>query len=82
MDRDTPRQQLERYHALLRDKAPQQRLRAAGALCAAVRSLAGAGLRARHPGASDRELDARLVRQLYGEAAARRLFGSVPADGG
>ena len=55
MDRDTPAIQRARYHDLLRGQAPHQRLRAAIALTTAVRELAVAGLRSRHPGSSDRE---------------------------
>jgi hypothetical protein len=39
-----------------------------------------AGLRSRHPGASERELRCRLAALLYGRAAAERIFGPVPDD--
>ncbi|MFL5418619.1 MAG: hypothetical protein ACJ78Y_21655 [Myxococcales bacterium] len=47
----------------------------------AVRSLAEAGLRLRHPGATERELRIRFVVRLYGRAAAERIFeDGVPTD--
>jgi hypothetical protein len=55
-------------------------LRTAIALSSAVRQLAEAGLRMRHPGASDQELRVRLAVRLYGRAAAVRLFATVPDD--
>lgn len=69
-----------RYHDLLRALPPERRLEAAMKLSRAVRELAMAGIRDRHPGADARELTARLVARLYGRAAALRLFGSVPDD--
>jgi hypothetical protein len=45
-----------------------------------VRQLAEAGIRQRHPHASDSEVRVRLTVRLYGRDVARRLFGAVPAD--
>jgi hypothetical protein len=42
--------------------------------------MAEAGLRSRHPSASDREIRCRLAALLYGRAAAERLFGALPND--
>jgi hypothetical protein len=50
------------------------------ALSSAVRELAAAGLRSRHPHASEAEIRVRLTVRLYGRAAAVRLFGTVPDD--
>jgi hypothetical protein len=69
-----------RYHVLLRALPPERRLEAALKLSGAVRALALAGIRERHPDASARELDVRLTVRLYGRQAAARLFGAVPAD--
>jgi hypothetical protein len=69
-----------RYHELLRAQRPEARLEQAAALTRAVRQLAEAGIRQRHPGASDLEVRVRLTARLYGRQAAERLFGDVPAD--
>jgi hypothetical protein len=45
-----------------------------------TRELAVAGIRQRHPGASDDEIRVRLVVRLYGRDVARRLFGEIPSD--
>lgn len=77
---DTSPQADERYHELLRRMPPSMRLEAAMRLAQAVRELAVAGIRARHPGADDQELRVRLAARLYGRDCARRLFGQVPDD--
>ena len=46
----------------------------------AVRELATAGLRVRHPDATAEELRVRLAVRLYGRDAGMRLFGAVPDD--
>ena len=69
-----------RYHALLRALPPERRLDAAMKLSRAVRALALAGIRERHPEAGEDELRTRLTVRLYGRAAAQRLFGAVPED--
>jgi hypothetical protein len=80
VEQDTSPERNRRYHELLRAQEPWQRLRTAVALSTAVRQLAEAGLRMRHPQASEHELKVRLVVRLYGRAAALRLFRDVPAD--
>ncbi len=69
-----------RYHELLRRMPPEKRLEAAMRLSLAVRELALAGIRSRHPDASEHELRVRLAARLYGVACARRLFREVPED--
>lgn len=69
-----------RYHALLRQMTPERRLEAAVRLSSGVRAMVLAGLRKRHPQASEQELRIRLTVRLYGRACAERLFGSVPED--
>jgi len=69
-----------RYHEILRAQAPAARLAQAAALTRAVRQLAEAGIRQRHPAASDTEVRVRLAARLYGRKVAARLFGSVPHD--
>jgi hypothetical protein len=78
--RDTNAASVTRYHELLRAQAPHQRLEQTNALIAAVRELAVAGIRARHPNASPQELRKRLTVRLYGRQVAARLFGELPAD--
>lgn len=69
-----------RYHELLRALPPERRLETAMKLSRAVRELAIAGIRQRHPDADEHEVRVRLVVRLYGRAAAERLFGAVPDD--
>lgn len=78
--RDTEGPAEARYHQLLRRKAPHERLEAAMALSRAVRRLAEAGIRERHPLADAAEVRVRLTVRLYGRAAATRLFGELPDD--
>jgi hypothetical protein len=78
--RDTHPAAHARYHELLRAQAPHQRLAQAVALTRATRQLAVAGIRQRHPMASDEEVRARLVVRLYGRDVAERLVGPLPAD--
>ena len=80
MYEDTSAAAIARYHELLRAQAPHQRLEQTNALIAAVRELAVAGLRARHPDASPQELRQRLTVRLYGREVAARLFGELPVD--
>lgn len=80
MEQDTSDAQMAHYHRLLRAMTQGQKAAATAALCSAVRAGALAGLRQRHPGASEEELRVRLAVRLYGRAAAARLFGAVPDD--
>ncbi|MBK6693875.1 MAG: hypothetical protein IPG50_16960 [Myxococcales bacterium] len=77
---DTRGAALDRYHELLRAQQPYERLAQAVALTTMVRELAVAGIKARHPAASDAEVRVRLTVRLYGRAVAQRLFGDVPED--
>jgi hypothetical protein len=78
--RDTTAAADARYHELLRAQQPAARLEQAAALTRAVRRLAEAGIRQRHPGATESEVRVRLATRLYGREVAERLFGAVPAD--
>ena len=80
MPQDTTPEADARYHALLRAQQPAARLAQAASLSRAVRRLAEAGIRQRHPEASEAEVRIRLTARLYGRDTAQRLFGSVPAD--
>jgi hypothetical protein len=79
MDQDTEPRRRDRYIELLRAQSPVDRLRKAGALTRAVRQMAEAGIRLRHPDADDTEVRVRLAVRLYGKDVAVRLFGSHPA---
>jgi hypothetical protein len=65
---------------MLRALPPEKRLQAAVSLTRAVREMAVAGLRLRHPHADDHEIRVRLAVRLYGRETAARLFGAVPDD--
>jgi hypothetical protein len=69
-----------RYYELLRRLPVERRAQAMLRLNRAVRELALAGIRDRHPEAGDAELRVRLTVRLYGRAAAQRLFATVPDD--
>jgi hypothetical protein len=77
---DTSPQADARYHELLRRMSPDKRLEAAMRLSQAVRELALAGIRARHPRADEQELRVRLAVRLCGRDHAARLFGVLPDD--
>jgi hypothetical protein len=80
VNQDTSPAAIERYHELLRAQAPAARLDQMNALIAAVRELAVAGIKTRHPDASTQEVNVRLAVRLYGRDVAQRLFGTVPPD--
>jgi hypothetical protein len=63
-----------RYFELLRAKSPLERLDATMKLCAAVRNLAEAGIRAQDPTLSEEGVRVELTRRLYGPDVAARLF--------
>lgn len=77
---DTSEAASAQYFELLRGASPAQRLRAAVALTSGVRALAEAGLRERHPSASEAELRARLAVRMYGRAAVEKVLPSIPDD--
>jgi hypothetical protein len=80
MDRDTAPEIAARYDAMIRALPGARRLELAAGLSSGVRALAEAGLRDRHPGASEREIQCRLAALLYGRAVAERVFKDVPSD--
>jgi hypothetical protein len=77
---DTSPASRARYYELLRSLPVDRRMQAMVRLSRAVRELALAGIRERHPAATNAELQVRLTVRLYGRAVAQRLFASVPAD--
>ena len=80
MQQDTEPAQQEAYFERLRLLSPEQRLRIVTRLNRGVRRMALAGLRLRHPGASEEDLRLRLFVRLHGRALAQRVFPSVPED--
>ena len=77
---DTSSAAQARYYELLRSMPGERRMQAMVRLSRAVRELALAGIRERHPTATEAELQVRLTVRLYGRAVAQRLFESVPGD--
>jgi hypothetical protein len=77
---DTSEAASRRYKELLRSASPLQRLEQAARLTQAVRELAIAGIRERHPTIQDDEVAVRLAVRLYGRETAARLFGPLPDD--
>lgn len=80
MERDTAPAVAARYDAMIGGLSGARRLEIAAQLSQGVRTMAEAGLRSRHPGASEDELRCRLAALLYGRDIALRLFGAVPDD--
>lgn len=70
----------QRYHERIGALPGPRRLEIAAQLSDGVRAMAEAGLRHRHPRASDEEISCRLAALLYGRRVAERLFPSVPDD--
>ncbi len=77
---DTSAAGSRRYFELLRARSPADRAKIMIGLTSAVRQLAEAGERERHPLASDRELKARVAARLYGRETAARFFPDVSVD--
>lgn len=65
----------------LRAMSPEQRLTLALSLSQSVRSLALAGVRQRHPGASDREQLLRLAITIHGRDLATAAYPEIAALG-
>jgi hypothetical protein len=66
--------QLEIYRGM----TPEQRSALGVSLSDAVRETARAGIRARHPAYTARDLDRALFRLLYGDELARRVWPHDP----
>jgi hypothetical protein len=74
---DTSPAATRRYVELLRLRSPSERGAILAGLVASVRRLAESGVRASHPGAPDREVEARVAARIYGLEVAERLFADV-----
>jgi hypothetical protein len=68
----------ERYLARLATIPPGKRLLLALEAIDLARTFMEAGIRARHPGITHREVQARVATLLAGPAVARRVYGFVP----
>ena len=65
----------------MRKMSGLEKWRMVAELNAAVRAMALAGLRQRHPNASEAELRRRLAGLLLGEELAERAYGPIPEEG-
>lgn len=80
MERDTAPAVAARYDAMIGGLSGAQKLEIAAQLTEGTRAMAEAGLRRRHPGASDEEIRCRFAELLYGREIAERLFGRDLAE--
>ena len=62
---------------LWRQASPTRKMHMLAQLNASARTLALAGLRARHPHASEAELRRRLAGLLVGDELARKVYGEI-----
>lgn len=65
----------------MRKMSGLEKWRMVAELNAAVRAMALAGLRQRHPNASEAELRRRLAGLLLGEELAELAYGPIPEEG-
>lgn len=63
---DTTPEALEAQRSALADLGPEGRVRAALEMSESIRNVRLAGLRSRHPDASERELVARYIAEVHG----------------
>ena len=77
---DTSPEAWRQYWDILRRMSPEEKLQRAFDLSRMVRTLAEAGLRERFPHADEREIFFRRVRQEWGAALFRRVYGDVLPD--
>lgn len=78
--RDTEPAAEEAQIRVLRKLPAWRKLELLGDACETNRALMMAGLRLRFPGASEAELHGLLMRLLWGEAMATRIWGSAKPD--
>jgi hypothetical protein len=78
--RDTSPEAEARYFELMRLQSPAARLAAAARLTSAVRAMVEAGIRERHPSATDETVRAHLAARMYDHGVAERLFPNVKLD--
>lgn len=78
--RDTEPSAEEAQIRVLRELPAWRKLELLGDACETNRALMMAGLRSRSPGVSEAELHRLLMRLLWGEAMATRIWGSAKPD--
>jgi hypothetical protein len=78
--RDTEPLAEEAQIRVLRELPAWRKLELLGDACETNRALMMAGLRSRLPGASEAELHRLLMRLLWGEAMATRIWGSAKPE--
>lgn len=78
--RDTALEAEQVLITLLRDASVTRKLEMLGQMNAAVRQLALQGLRARHPEATEAQLQRYLADLLLGPELAARAYGPLPAE--
>ncbi len=77
---DTESQAEQVLIGLLRDASIARKLEMLGQMNAAARQLALQGLRARHPEATEAQLQRYLADLLLGPELAARVYGSLPSE--
>jgi len=80
--RDTDPAVEEYYFARLREVSPSDKLALISAWCRAVQEIAIAGIRARHPGASDEEVRLRLGSLRLPRETMIEVYGWDPDEKG
>ena len=77
---DTESQAEQVLIGLLRDASIARKLEMLGQMNAAARQLALQGLRARHPEATEAQLQRYLADLLLGPGLAARVYGPLPSE--
>jgi hypothetical protein len=81
LSRDTTLEAAEVQMEIYRRMSPGEKIALVEEANRRARALALAGLRQRHPDASEAELFRRLMDLTLGEALAREVYGPLPEDG-
>jgi len=82
LSRDTSRDAEDVQVEAWRTMTPARKLEVAVSASAAARELARAGIRDRHPGASETEVTMRLALLTLGEDLARRVYPELRSANG
>ena len=80
MVEDTSPAAARRYLELLRAMTESERMDQTNRLCRTTRTLCEAGVRSRHPGATDADVRARVAAIMYGRPVAAKLFPGADLD--
>jgi hypothetical protein len=71
---DTSLEAARVQHAVYRRMSPERRLHLAFQMTASARKLSAAGVRARHPEYTDRQVELAVIRMMLGEELFRRAY--------